>query len=108
MQDLIHLGLENSQGWRWHSLSVKPVSLLECPHDVEVPYIRSETLLFQLTAIVFCPSTTRQCEEPGAVILMTSSSVLKVAAGSPPNPPFLQAECVKFPHPSHGACASAP
>ena len=45
MQDLIHLGLENSQGWRWHSFSGKPVSLLGCPHGVKVPYIQSEILV---------------------------------------------------------------
>lgn len=45
-QGLIQSGLENFQGWSWHSLSGQPAPLPACPHrENSSPYIQPEPLV---------------------------------------------------------------
>lgn len=70
----IQLGFKNLAGWRWHNLSGQPLLVLDCPYDEDYfTFIQSESLLFQLTVFVSHPPIMCHCEEPGFVILITSS-----------------------------------
>lgn len=68
-----HLGLENLQGWRSHSISGQPVPMLDCPHgEKDFPYICFESLMFQLGLVASCPLTMRPIHLPVEVLVLKS------------------------------------
>ena len=105
-QGFTQSGLGNLGGWRQHSLSGHPVSVLNCPHSGNIlPHIQSEPPLFQLMPSVCCPPLMHHCVEPAFIIFISSLQVLEVTVRSPPKLSFLQPCTLSLP--SQAMCSSA-
>lgn len=62
--DFTESGLENFQGVRLHTLSIKSVEMPDCPHNENsLSYIQSESLLLQFMSIASCSPAMPYCEQ---------------------------------------------